>query len=289
MNKYMITTDTASDLPKDYAQKENLYVQPLFYNLGDKIYGGKNDLDYKVFYNRMREGEMPVTNAIIPEEMRNGLRPFLEQGYDILHLAFSSGLSSSCQNAILAANELMEEFPDRKVTVIDTYAASLGEGLLVHKALQLKKQGKSMEEVAKWVEDNRNHLCHLFTVDDLFHLQRGGRVSKTVAVIGTMINIKPVLHVDNAGELKMLKTVRGRKKSLIHLVDRMEELCKGYETENDVVFISHGDCLEDAQFVAEQIKQRLGINNFIIDYVSPTIGAHSGPGTIALFFMGKEK
>lgn len=289
MNKYMITTDTASDLPKDYAKKEGLYIQPLFYNFGDQVYGGKNDLDYKVFYNRMRQGEMPVTNAIIPEEMRNGLRPFLEQGYDILHLAFSSGLSSSCQNAVLAANELMEEFPDRKIIVVDTYAASLGEGLLVHKALQLKKKGKTMEEVAKWVEDNRNHLCHLFTVDDLFHLQRGGRVSKTVAVIGTMINIKPVLHVDNAGELKMLKTVRGRKKSLMNLVDRMEELCKGYEAQNDVVFISHGDSLEDAQFVADLIKQRLGIQNFIIDYVSPTIGAHSGPGTIALFFMGKEK
>ncbi len=289
MNKYIITTDSASDLPKEYIQKENLYVQPLFYNIGNQIYGGANNLDYKVFYNRMRQGEMPVTNAIIPEEMRNDLRPFLEQGYDILHLAFSSGLSSSCQNAALAANELREEFPDRKIVVIDTYAASLGEGLLVHKAIQLKKQGKSLEEVAKWVEDNRDHLCHLFTVDDLFHLQRGGRVSKTVAVIGTMINIKPVLHVDNAGELKMLKTVRGRKKSLLYLVDRMEELCKGYENENDVVFISHGDCMEDAQFVADRIKERLGIQNFIIDYVSPTIGAHSGPGTIALFFMGKEK
>ena len=152
--------------------------------------------------------------------MRNDLRPFLEQGYDILHLAFSSGLSSSCQNAVLATNELREEFPDRKIVVIDTYAASLGEGLLVHKAIQLKKQGKSLEEVAKWVEDNRDHLCHLFTVDDLFHLQRGGRVSKTVAVIGTMINIKPVLHVDNAGELKMLKTVRGRKKSLLYQIGR---------------------------------------------------------------------
>ena len=140
MNKYIITTDSASDLPKEYIQKENLYVQPLFYNIGNQIYGGANNLDYKVFYNRMRQGEMPVTNAIIPEEMRNDLRPFLEQGYDILHLAFSSGLSSSCQNAVLAANELREEFPDRKIVVIDTYAASLGEGLLVHKAIQLKKQ-----------------------------------------------------------------------------------------------------------------------------------------------------
>ncbi|MFR8034019.1 MAG: DegV family protein [Lachnospiraceae bacterium] len=238
MSKYIITTDSASDLPKDYVKKENLYVQPLFYNFDDQVYGGKNNLDYKDFYNRMRQGEMPVTNAIIPEEMTNGLRPFLEEGYDILHLAFSSGLSSSCQNAFLAAKELEEEFPDRRITVVDTYAASLGEGLLVHKALQLKKQGKSMEEVAKWVEDNRDHLCHLFTVDDLFHLHRGGRVSKTVAVIGTMINIKPVLHVDNAGELKMLKTVRGRKKSLINLVDRMEDLCKGYEEQNDIVKIS---------------------------------------------------
>lgn len=287
MSKFLITTDSASDLPDSYILEHNLYVQPLFYSIGDSVYGGINKLESKEFYRRMREGEMPVTNAIIPEEMHSGLTPYLQRGYDILHLAFSSGLSSSCQNAMIAAEELKEEFPERTITVIDTRAASLGQGLFVHKALQLKDAGKSMAEIAKWAEEIRDHFCHNFTVDDLFHLHRGGRVSKTVAIVGSMVSLKPILHVDNNGELKMQTVVRGRKKSLLTLVNKMEAACAGFN--NDTVFISHGDCEEDAQFVADQIKSRLGIQNFLIAPISPTIGAHAGPGTIALFYLGNEK
>ena len=173
--------------------------------------------------------------------------------------------------------------------MIDALSASLGEGLLVHKAVLLKETGKSLDEVADWVEKNKLHLCHNFTVDDLFHLHRGGRVSKATAILGTMINIKPVLHVDDEGHLIAIGKVRGRKKSLSALVDRMADQIKGYEDQNDVVFISHGDCVEDAEYVKKLVQERFGIEKFIINHVGPTIGAHSGPGTVALFFMGNPR
>jgi len=289
MSKYLISTDSASDLPESYIKEHNIYSQSLFYNLGGEIYGGEKQLNYKVFYDRMRSGEMPVTNAIIPEELINGLRPYLQDGYDILHIAFSSALSSTFQNAVIAANELKEEFPERTITVIDSKAASLGQGLLIHKALQNQQKGLSLEDNAAWIEDNKDNLVHEFTVDDLFHLHRGGRVSKGVAIIGSLINIKPMLFVNSEGELKMKGAVRGRKKALMTLVKYMEEKTKNCLDQNDIVFISHGDCADDAQFVADQITARLGIKTFLIDYVSPTIGAHAGPGVVALFFYGDNK
>lgn len=289
MASYIITTDSAADLPAEYIKTHNLFVQPLFYSIDDQTYGGDHNLDYPIFYQMMRDGKMPITNAIIPAEMVETLTPLLEKGLDILHIAFSSALSSSYQNAVIAANELAELFPERKIIVVDSKSASLGQGLLVHKALKLREQGKSMEEVADWIETHKEQLCHQFTVNDLFHLHRGGRVSKTSAIIGTLASIKPVLHIDMDGRLVPLSKVHGRKKSLVTLVDNMEKSLDGYEGSNDEVFISHGDCLEDAQFVANLVKERFGIETIMIDYVSPTIGAHSGPGTVALFFMGKTR
>ena len=169
---------------------------------------------------------------------------------------------------------------------MDSLAATLGQGLLVYKAVQLKEAGKNLDEIAAWLEENKYHLVHNFTVDDLFHLHRGGRLSKTAAIVGTMINLKPVLHVDDEGHLVMLSKVRGRKKSLIGLVDCMEKQLGDWKDKNDIIFISHGDCPEDAQFVADLIKERFGYENFMIDYIGATIGAHSGPGTVALFYMG---
>ena len=208
---------------------------------------------------------------------------------DVLHIAFSSGLSGSYNSSRIGAEELAEEYTKHKVTVVDSLCASLGEGLLVHKALQNQEKGMSLEENRQWLEDNKLHLVHNFTVDDLFHLHRGGRVSKTAAVIGTMINLKPVLHVDDEGHLIPVSKVRGRKKSLIALVDNMEKQMGAYREQNDIVFISHGDCEEEAKFVADLVKQRFGIESFLINYVGPTIGAHSGPGTMALFFMGEYR
>ena len=204
-------------------------------------------------------------------------------------MAFSSELSSSYNNAAVVAGELNEQYTENKVIVIDTLSASLGQGLVVHKAVQLRKEGKTIEETAAWVEENKLHFCHQFTVDDLNHLYRGGRVSKLTAVAGTLIHVKPILHVSDEGRLIPIGKVRGRKKSLNALVDNMERTIGSYRDKNDIVFISHGDALEEAEYVAGLVQERFGIENFLISPVSPTIGAHSGPGTIALFYMGERR
>ena len=286
MNNYIITTDTTTDLPEDYIKKHDLGIMSLTYTLEGTTYSKDNPLDVKLFYEKMRNGSMPTTSQVNPENAKNIFLPYLKDGYDILHIAFSSGLSGSYNSTRIAAEELSEEFPDRKITIIDSLAASLGEGLLVHKAVMLKEQGADLDTVADWVEQNKLHIVHNFTVDDLFHLHRGGRVSKATAILGTMINVKPILHVDDEGHLIALSKVRGRKKSLQALVDSMEKQMGAYRSQNDIVFISHGDSLADAQYVSDLVKQRFGIESFLINYVGPTIGAHSGPGTIALFYMG---
>lgn len=290
MENYIITTDTTADLPESYIQEQGLGIMSLSYTIDNETYDRDHELPVKDFYAKMRSGSMPTTSQVNPE---NAKKVFLEimkaQDADILHIAFSSGLSGSYNSARMGAEELAEEYPDHKIIVIDSLCASLGEGLLVHKALENRKKGLSLEENAKWLEENKLHLVHNFTVDDLFHLHRGGRVSKTAAMIGTMINLKPILHVDDEGHLIPLSKVRGRKKSLISLVDSMEKQMGSYREQNDIVFISHGDCEEEAQYVADLVKQRFGIDSFLINYVGPTIGAHSGPGTMALFYMGEYR
>ena len=236
----------------------------------------------KVIYDCMRQGSLPTTSQANPEEAAAVLEKIInEQNVDILHIAFSSGLSGSYSNARLAAGELSEKYPDRKIIVIDSLCASLGEGLLVHKAVTLKEQGHTLEETADWLESNKLHLVHNFTVNDLFHLYRGGRVSKTAAFLGTMISLKPLLHVDDEGHLIPLSKVRGRKKSLIALVDAMEKQIGSWRDKNDIIFISHGDCIEDAQYVADLIKDRFGYESFLINHVGPTIGAHE----VHVFFI----
>lgn len=287
MRDYIISTESTADLPKDYVDQHKIFIHPLYYNLEGEVYGEEHVLSPEEFYAKMRSGLMPTTMASNPDFVHAAFTKQVEEGFDVLHISFSSVLSGSCSNATVNAREVCEEHPEAKITVIDSCAASLGQGLLVHKAVMLKEQGKSMEEVTSWIIDHKDHICHQFTVDDLFHLHRGGRVSKTSAIIGTLIHVKPILHVDLSGRLIPLTNVRGRKKALTTLVDNMEARIAGYE--NDIVFISHGDCLDDAQFVADLIKERFGIQNYIINMISPTIGAHSGPGTVALFFMGSEK
>ncbi|MCR4777661.1 MAG: DegV family protein [Lachnospiraceae bacterium] len=289
MAEYVITTDTTSDLPESYLAENGIKTLKLGYTIDGVTYGKEKNLDLKEFYALMRAKKMPTTNACNPEDALEVFEGYLKEGKDILHIAFSSGLSTSYNSAMIAKNELDDKYPERKIIVVDSLCASLGEGLLVHKAVCNRKAGMSVEENGKWCEDHKLNVCHQFTVDDLFNLQRGGRVSKTVAVIGTLVNVKPVLHVDNEGHLIPLCNVRGRKKSLITLVDNMEEAIKGCDLENDIVFISHGDSEEDAKFVADQVKSRFGIESFLINIISPTIGAHAGPGTIALFHMGTSR
>ena len=283
MRKFLISTDTTADLPEDYRMSNMIDIHPLFYRFDDEtIYGNGNELDPNDFYNRMRNGEMPTTVATNPEDSKEIFLKRVNEGYDIIHIAFSSALSSSCQNAALAASEVMEEHPEARIVVIDSLSASMGEGLLVYKAIKYMNEGHTFDEVVDYVNATILKISHQFTVDDLFHLHRGGRVSKATAIVGTIIGIKPVLHVDDNGKLVSLSKARGRKKSLVTLVDNMVASMGAHD--NETIMISHGDCIEDAEYVASLVKERTSVKNIIINYICPTIGAHSGPGTIALFF-----
>lgn len=289
MRGFMITTDNNSDLPMNYYDEHSVGVISLTYTMEGQTYDMYTAPPSHEFYDSMRRGSMPTTSQVNPSDAREIFEKHLKEGKDILHIAFSSGLSGSYNSSRIAAEELTEEYPDAKVITIDSLCASLGQGLLVHKAVQMRDEGKSIDEIADWLENHKKNLCHMFTVDDLNHLYRGGRVSKMTAVFGTMINIKPILHVDNTGKLINVDKVRGRKKSLNDLVNKMEAKVGSYRDKNDVIFISHGDCPEDAQYVANQVEERFGYHEFLINDVGPTIGAHSGPGTIALFFMGDAR
>ncbi|MFR8052081.1 DegV family protein [Negativibacillus massiliensis] len=291
MAEYIISTDTSCDFPLEYVKQHQLPLVTLFYSI-DGVTGenGCPSSDVlKNFYDKMRAGSMTKTQQASIEDTEKVFREILKEGKDILHIAFSSGLSGTANAARLAAENMMEEFPERKIIVIDSLCASLGQGLLVDYALKLQQQGKTMEETAKWLEDHIQNICHLFTVEDLKYLQRGGRISKTTALVGTMIGIKPVLHVDPEGKLVSISKVRGRKQSIQALVNKMEENIGKYRGEKQPIFISHGDCIEDANYLAELVKERFGYDEFLINDVGPTIGAHSGPGTLALFFMGETR
>ena len=290
MGEYVILTDSSADLTAELAAELGVEVIPLSFTMEDKTYFNypdNRDIDPADFYARLRGGAMATTAAVNVADYTEAIEPILKEGKDVLVLAFSSGLSATCHSAQIAAGELMEQYPDRKVYVVDTLCASLGQGLLVWYAANLKKQGKTMEEVRDWTEEHKLNLCHWFTVDDLHFLKRGGRISAATAVLGTMLSIKPVMHVDNEGHLIKVGTARGRNASLKALVDHMEQTV--LDLKGQSIFISHGDCLADAQKVADDVKARFGVESIIINYVGPVIGAHSGPGTVALFFMGSER
>lgn len=289
MKKYVITTDSTCDLPASFIAENNLDVIPVLYSINDVVYGTPDsNMDIKDFYDAMRNGTMPTTMACNIEDCKAVFEKYAKDGVDVLHLAFSSGLSSTYNNAVIAANEVMEEYPNCKVTVIDTLAASMGEGMLVYYAVKLKNEGKSLEEVADFVEENKANVISRFTVDDLHHLHRGGRVSKTTAIVGSLINVKPILHVDEEGHLKSLENARGRKKSLSRILDMMEEGIKDYKGTNEIAFLSHGDCEEDAKYIADEIEKRFGIKT-MINVLGQTIGTHTGPNLIALFYMGTKR
>lgn len=290
MASYVIVTDSSADLSAQMAEKAGVQVLPLRFTVGGKTYYNwpdNREMDPKVFYRMLREGEVATTAAVNISQYLDMLEPILQSGTDVLVLSFSSGLSATYDSSRLAAEELREKYPQRKIFAVDTLCASLGQGLLVWHAARLKDQGKSIEEVRDWVEENKLHLCHQFTVDDLHFLKRGGRISATTAVVGTMLKIKPVLHVDDGGKLVNIGKARGRKASLKALVDRMEETA--IDPAGQTVFISHGDCMEDAEYVAGLVKERMGVQDVRINYVGPVIGAHSGPGTLALFYLGSRR
>ena len=290
MSEFVIITDSCCDLPPKLADELDLVVLPLSLLLEGKEY--KNYLDereitFADFYASVRAGNSVSTSAVNSDTFHTVMESYLEQGKDILSISFSSALSCTYQSSTVAADELRAKYPDRKIFTVDSLCASLGQGLLLYHTVMLKRQGKSIDEVRDFVEDAKTKLCHWFTVDDLNHLRRGGRISRTTAVIGSILNIKPILHCDAEGRLTGVSKARGRKKSLEELVNRMQS--SAIDPAGQIVFISHGDCIDDAKYVEELVKSRFGVNEVVINSVGPVIGAHSGPGTVALFFLGTPR
>ncbi len=288
---YRIVSDSSCNLPESMIDEFDIHIFPLTFMVDDVQYqsylkGHKTNL--KQFYTMMREGKMITTSLPNMVEASEALTEILDAGDDILYIGFSSGLSGTYEAISLLMGSLAASYPDRTLRSVDTLAASGGEGLLVYYAAQMRDEGATIDEACAWLEENKLHLAHWFTVDDLMFLFRGGRVSRTSAWAGTMLNIKPVMHVDDEGHLIPLDKVRGRKKSLNALVDHMAQTATE-PVKDQIVFITHGDCIEDAGYLAEQVRTRFGVTDIMINYVDPVIGAHSGPGTMALFFLASER
>lgn len=289
MREFVITTESNSDMDPAYLSENNVGVIPHYYTVGDEEYGGDKELTIKEFYDAMRAGKTAATMASNPAVILEKFGEYARQGKDILHISFSSALSSGYNNIVNGAEEIMEEHPEMKIIVIDTLSASLGEGIMIRKALEMKKDGKTIEETASWIRENCPHINIQFTVDDLNFLYRGGRLSKSSAILGMVISIKPILYFNKEGKLVALDKVRGRKKSLATLVDNMGEKLGDFKDKQIFIGIVHGDCESDAKYVADMITERFGYTDIVIRPIGPSIGAHSGPGAIGVIFLGDEK
>ena len=283
---YQIITDSCSDLTEAQLKAWNVSCVNLTLRYSGEDHRNFSDpAAVKAFYDEMRSGTMATTAAANPEEWGNVMRPALEEGRDVLVITFSSGMSTTYQSAVIAAGDLQEEYPDRTIRVVDSLCAALGQGLLVYHACKKRDEGMTVDELAAWLEEHRLNLCHWVTVDDLAHLKRGGRISATSALVGSMLNVKPIIHVDNEGHLINTAKVRGRKAAIDHLVKKFSETCTDFNT----VFIGHGDCPEDAAALEAALRAKHDIKEITTGYVGPVIGAHTGPGVLVVFFMGTNR
>lgn len=288
MRNFIISTDSTGDLSSSYLEENNILIHPLYYILdGEEYIPGEKDMPVKDFYKALKKGEMPTTSAANPESIIAKMKDKAKQGYDVLHISFSSGLSSSYNVTEICAEDVMKEFPETKIIIIDSLSGTVGQGFLVMKAVEMKKQGKTIDEIATWLNENKRNVIHEFIVSDLNHLFRGGRLSKSESVLGTMFNIQPILHMDNDGKLANIAKVRGRKKAINTLVDNIEKNTNTKDLKE--IFISHGDCIEDAQYLAEKIKNKYEIENIIIRDICPTIGAHTAQGTVVVAYFGNKR
>lgn len=287
---YKIVTDSCANLTDKQIEDYGVEIISLKYYIDEKPYDSYikgQKIDYSTAYSILRNKGKITTSLAHRDDCDKVILPLLEKGEDVLVLAFSSGLSGTCQNIINSAEDYKEMFPEREIRVVDTLSASMGEGLLVHYAVKLKNEGKSLNEVADWVEQNKLRLCHVFTLDDLFFLKRGGRLSGTGAVVGSLMNIKPLMHVANDGKLYVTGKARGRKAAIKHLIDSLSE--KGVDVENQDIFIVHGDCEDEAKIIGEEVKKRYNVKSITYNCLDPVIVSHSGPGTLAVFFLGNER
>ncbi len=287
MNKFIIYTDSACDI--DIPTLEEWGVKHISLSLTFEDEGKvllNDEVDPVAFYNRMREGGVAKTAAVNTESFKRAFEADLKEGNDILYIGFSTGLSTTCNSAAIAAKQLAEVYPDNRIVCVDTLAASAGEGLLVYLAVQKRDEGATLDEIASYIEENKLNLCHWFTVDDLVYLKRGGRVSPTAAFVGGVLGIKPVMHVDNEGHLVNVFKARGRKASLKGIADKFGETVID---KDGPIFICHADCDNDVETLKEMLKTNYGATVDKVVYTGPVIGAHSGPGTIALFYLGKER
>ncbi len=288
MKDFIISTDSNADLPQEYIDNNNVIIIPHYYDIDNVVYGDELNLDPKEFYDLMRSGKMPTTMASNPMVIRDKFTKAVNDGFDILHISFSAALSGGCSNVTMGGAEICEENEGSRILVIDSANVSSGQGLVVMKAVEMKNEGKSFDEIATWIEENKLKFITQFTVDDLFHLHRGGRLSKTTAIIGSIVNIKPLLIVNNEGKLVSASTVRGRKRSLTTLISNFKESYNAYPDDNKTIFVVHCDAPKEASFVANEIKAFADIN-VIINMVSPSIGSHAGPGTLGVCYFGEKR
>lgn len=289
MRDFYITTDSDSDLPKEYIDKYNTTIIPQYYSFDDTIYGDELNMSPTEFYMRMRNGSLPQSHANDPVVIEEKFRAILDKGADIIHISFSSALSISYNNVCTVARELEQEYVSSRITVIDSLNVSLGEALMVIYANRLKEQETSYDEIIVWLNEFRHHINVQFTVDDLFHLQRGGRVTRTTALIGSALNIKPFMYITKEGTLASAGTVHGRKKSIATLVERMKETLNDNIDYTLPVGVVHGNCYEDAKILAQKIKSKTKYKTVIINDISPSIGTHSGPGALGIIYYGSIK
>lgn len=287
MSNYVITVNSTVDLPKAWLEERGVPVIPLRYTIDNETYVDMEGLSSKEFFGKLRNGSMAVTSQVNPDQAREMLEPFLKEGKDVLHLAFSSGLSGTYNSMRLAAEELKEDYPERKIMVLDTRCACMGEGVLLYYVLKKKEEGASIEEAFAYAEEMKEHIGHYVTVDDLNHLYRGGRLSKTSAVLGSMIKIKPIIVVDKEGKLEVVAKERGRKKSMNTIVDLAVERTGKYKQE--IVMVTHGDCLEEAEYLADIVREKMGVDNILINNIGTVIGGHTGPGVLAVFCLADHK
>ena len=289
-NTFQIVTDSSCDLPQNLIDDYGLVVLPLSVTVDGKSYRNYADgreISFETLYAKLRAGIVATTSAVSPGVFSEAMEAILQSGRDVLYIGFSTGLSTTYQSGCIAAEELRGKYPDRKILTVDSLCASLGQGLLIHHAVLHQRADETIEQVRDFLEETKLHLCHWFTVDDLMFLKRGGRIPATTALLGTLLKIKPVMHMDNEGKLAPVGKVRGRKASLDAMAEKMAETA--IRPEEQAVFISHGDCREDAEYLAGVIRQKFGIRDIVINFVGPVIGAHSGPGTVALFFLGTQR